>query len=139
PETPTFVINIHKIDNEKDAQAYIARLKGVAKLFDQLIVNLKEREDHGVIPPKFVFPLVLEACANVTKGQPFEESGPNSPLFEDFSKKIGALKNVDQAVRNHLFGDSRKALIESVKPAYAKLVTALQNLEKKANDDAGVW
>ena len=138
-ETPTFLINIHKIDNEKDAQAYIARLNGLPKLFDQLIVNLKAREDHGVIPPEFVFPLVLEACANVTKGQPFEDSGPNSPLFEDFSKKVGALKNVEQAVGDHLLADARKALTGSVKPAYARLVTALQALEKKANDDAGVW
>src|SRR5205814_2079274 len=111
----------------------------ISKLFGQLIVNLKAREDHGVIPPKFVFPLVLEACANVTKGQPFEETGPNSPLFDDFSRKVGALKNVDQAVRNRLLVDTRKALINSVKPAYAKLMTALQALEKKANDDAGVW
>src|SRR5476649_2289047 len=28
-ETPTFLINIHKIDSEKDAQAYIARLNGL--------------------------------------------------------------------------------------------------------------
>src|SRR5437764_6273400 len=138
-ELPTFLINIHKIDNEKDAQAYIARLNGVAKLFDQLIVNLKEREEHGVIPPRFVFPLVLEACANVTKGQPFEESGPNSPLFEDFSKKVGKLTNVGQAARDRLLADAKKALIESVKPSYAKLIAALQALEKKANDDAGVW
>ena len=27
-EVPTFLINIHKIDNQKDAQAYIARLNG---------------------------------------------------------------------------------------------------------------
>ena len=45
-ETPTFLINIHKIDNEKDAQAYVARLNGVTKLFDQLLVNLKAREEH---------------------------------------------------------------------------------------------
>jgi uncharacterized protein (DUF885 family) len=138
-EIPTFLINIHKVDTEKDAQAYIARLNGVPKLFDQLIVNLKAREEHGVIPPKFVFPLVLEACANVTKGQPFESAGPNSPLFEDFSKKVGALKNVDQPARDRLLADARKALTDSVKPAYTKLVAALQALEKKANDDAGVW
>ena len=138
-EMPTFLINIHKIDSEKDAQAYIARLNGISRLFDQLVVNLKAREDHGVIPPKFVFPLVLEACVKVTKGQPFEESGPNSPLFDDFSKKIGALKNVDQAVRTRFLADARKALVNSVKPAYAKLIAALQALEKKANDDAGVW
>jgi uncharacterized protein (DUF885 family) len=138
-EIPTFLINIHKIDNPKDAQAYIARLNGVPKLFDQLIVNLKAREEHGVIPPRFVFPLVLEACANVTKGQPFEQAGANSPLLEDFSKKVGGLKNLDQAVRERLIAGARKALTDSVRPAYAKLVTALQALEKKANDDAGVW
>jgi len=138
-EIPTFLINIHKIDSEKDAQAYIARLNGVPKMFDQLIVNLKAREEHGVIPPKFVFPLVLEACANVTKGQPFEEVGPNSPLFDDFSKKVGKLTSVDQAARDRLIADAKKALSESVKPAYGKLVAALQALEKKANDDAGVW
>jgi uncharacterized protein (DUF885 family) len=138
-ETPTFLINIHKVDTEKDAQAYIARLNGVPKLFDQLIANLKAREEHGVIPPKFVFPLVLEACANVTKGQPFETSGPNSPLFEDFSKKVGALKNLEQPARDRLLGDARKALTDSVKPSYTKLVATLQALEKKATDDAGVW
>lgn len=138
-ETPTFLINIHKIENEKDARAYIARLNGFTKLFDQLILNLKAREEHGVIPPKFVFPLVLEACANITKGQPFEESAQKSPLWDDFSKKVAALKNVDQAARDRLMGDARKALLDSVKPAYAKLVAALNTLETKANDDAGAW
>src|SRR4051794_22239064 len=94
-EVPTFLINIHKVDNEKDARAYIARLNGIGKLIDQLLANLKEREEHGVIPPKFVFPLVLEACENVIKGQPSEQSGPPSPLLEDFTKKVGALKDVD--------------------------------------------
>lgn len=138
-ETPTFLINIHKIDNEKDAQAYIARLNGVTKLFDQLLVNLKAREEHGVIPPKFVFPLVLQACNNIIKGQPFDESGPNSPLLDDFTKKVGALKNVEQAERDRLVADARKALVTAVKPAYLKLIAALQALEKKATDDAGVW
>jgi uncharacterized protein (DUF885 family) len=78
-EVPTFLINIHKVDNEKDARAYVARLNGIAKLFDQLLINLKEREEHGVIPPKFVFPLVLESCEKVIKGQPFDDNGPPSP------------------------------------------------------------
>ena len=138
-ETPTFLINIHKIDNEKDAQAYVARLNGIPKLFDQLMANLKVREEHGVIPPKFVFPLVLEACRNVIKGQPFDESGPNSPLLDDFSKKVTALKNLESPARDRLMADARKALLDSVRPAYLKLVAALQALEKKANDDAGVW
>jgi uncharacterized protein (DUF885 family) len=138
-EIPTFLINIHKIDNQKDAQAYIARLNGIPKLFDQLIVNLKAREEHGVIPPKFVFPLVLEAAEKVIKGQPFEEAGAPSPLLEDFTKKVGALKDVDMAARDRLILDARKAMTDSVTPAYLKLIAALREEEKKANDDAGAW
>jgi uncharacterized protein (DUF885 family) len=138
-EIPTFLINIHKIDSQKDAQAYIARLNGIGKLFDQLIANLKEREEHGVIPPKFVFPLVLEASEKVIKGQPFEETGPPSPLLEDFTKKVGALKDVDMAARDRLILEARKAMTDSMKPAYLKLIAALKAQEKKANDDAGVW
>jgi uncharacterized protein (DUF885 family) len=125
-EVPTFLINIHKIDNQKDAQAYIARLNGIAKLFDQLLVNLKECEAHGVIPPKFVFPLVLEACEKVIKGQPFEEVGPASPLLEDFTRKVGAVKELDMAARNNLILEARKATTGSVKPAYLKLIAVLR-------------
>src|SRR3954452_19918203 len=121
-EVPTFLINIHKIDNQKDAQAYIARLNGIPKLFDQLIVNLKEREEHGVIPPRFVFPLVLEAADNVIKAQPLEQAGPASPLLEDFTKKVGALKDLDMAGRDKLIVDAKKAMTDSVKPAYQKLI-----------------
>src|SRR5438552_18713535 len=34
-QIPTFLINVHKVDNEKDARAYIARLNAIPKLFDQ--------------------------------------------------------------------------------------------------------
>ena len=33
-QIPTFLINVHKVDNEKDARAYIARLNAIPKLFD---------------------------------------------------------------------------------------------------------
>src|SRR6266511_992642 len=136
---PTFLINIHKIDSVGDAEAYIARIRNVPKLFDQLIVNLQTRADRGVITPKFVFPLVLEASRKVIQGQPFDPSGPNSPLLDDFSKKIGNLKDVDAATRERLLSDARKEMVDSLKPAYETLIACLEQLEKRANDDAGVW
>jgi len=136
---PTFLINIHKIDNTKDAEDYIARLNALPKLFEQVIVNLQTRADKGVIPPRFVFPLVLDACRKIIQGQPFESSGASSPLLEDFSTKIGGLKDLNVAARERLAVEEKKALTESVKPAYEKLIAYLQDLEKRATDDAGVW
>jgi uncharacterized protein (DUF885 family) len=138
-QIPTFLINIHKIDNVKDAEAYIARLNAIPKLFDQLIVNLQMREEKGVVAPRFVFPLVLDACHKVIQGKPFDSSAGNSPLLDDFTKKVGALKDVDSASRDRLLSGATKALNESVKPAYEKLIVFLGGQSKRANDDAGVW
>jgi uncharacterized protein (DUF885 family) len=138
-QIPTFLINIHKIDNVKDAEAYIARLNAIPKLFDQLLVNLKVREEKGVVAPRFVFPLVLDACHKIIKGKPFD-SGPNdSPLLEDFMKKVTALGKADAATRDRLVEDATKALNESVKPAYEKLIAFLEEQAKRATEDAGVW
>jgi len=138
-QIPTFLINIHKIDAVKDAAAYIARLNAIPKLFDQLIVNLQAREDKGVVAPRFVFPLVLDACHKVIQGHPFDSAASNSPLFDDFTKKIDALKDVDSGTRDRLLSGATKALNESVKPAYEKLIAFLEDQSKRANDDAGVW
>jgi uncharacterized protein (DUF885 family) len=138
-QIPTFLINIHKIDNAKEAEAYIARLNAIPKLFDQLIVNLQAHDDKGVVAPRFVFPLVLDACQKVIQGKPFDSSANNSPLLDDFTKKVGALKDVDFATRDRLLSGATKALKESVKPAYEKLIAFLEDQSKRANDDAGVW
>jgi uncharacterized protein (DUF885 family) len=138
-QIPTFLINIHKIDNVKDAEAYIARLNAIPKSFDQLLVNLRLREDKGVVPPRFVFPLVLDACRKVIAGQPFDSGSSNSPLFDDYTKKVNGLAGVDPAVRDRLLAGARQALVDSVKPAYQKLIGFLEDQSKRANDDAGVW
>ena len=138
-QIPTFLINIHKIDNVKDAEAYIARLNAIPKLFDQLIINLQVREEKGVVAPRFVFPLVLDACHKVIQGKPFDSSPDNSPLLDDFTKKVGALKDVDSVTRDRLLSGATKALNESVRPAYEKVIAFLEGQSKRANDDAGVW
>ena len=138
-QMPTFMINIHKIDDVKDAEAYIARLRAFPKLFDQLLVNLKVREEKGVVAPRFVFPLLLDACHKVIQGKPFD-SGPNdSPLLEDFTKKVTALGKADAATRERLVADATKAMNESVKPAYENLIAFLEEQAKRATEDDGVW
>src|SRR5438105_6922954 len=125
-QIPTFLINVHKVDNEKDARAYIARLNAIPKLFDQVVVNLRTCEGKGVVAPKFVFPLVLEACHKITCGAPFDESGMDNPLLADFKKKVGALQELDEGTRSKLTDEAKSALSNSVKPAYKKLIALLE-------------
>jgi len=135
---PAFLINIHQIADTSDAKAYIKRLNGVDKLFDQLIVQLKIREEKNIIPPKFVFPYVLTDCRNVLTGKPFSNDHKSSTLLEDFTNKINKL-NLDKKRAEELIADASQALLTSVKPAYEKLIAYTTQLEKKATEDDGCW
>ena len=138
-QVPTFLINIHRVDSVSDAEAYIARLNRVDEQAAQVIKNLEKRAEMGIIAPKFVFPLVLDACRKVLQGRPFDESGTDNPVLADITKKVTALKDVDQATRDRLIAEASKALTTSFRPAYEKLIAFLEAQEKVAPVEGGAW
>ncbi len=138
-QAPAFLINFHRVDTVTDARAYIARLRGLGPMFDQLIEGAKIRATKNIIPPRFVFPIVIDSCRDVIKGEPFDHSGKKSALLEDFEGKAGALQDVDAATKQQLLTDARAALTGAVQPAYAKLIAFLEAQEKTATDDDGAW
>ena len=138
-EAPAFLINYHRVDTADDARAYITRLHGMAPLFAQLTANVQARAAKGIMPPKFVYPLLIGSCREVITGEPFDQSGKKSALLEDIEGKVGALKDPDAATKQKLLADARAALTGDVKPAYEKLIAVLQGQEKNATADDGVW
>ncbi|MDR6982280.1 uncharacterized protein (DUF885 family) [Rheinheimera pacifica] len=136
-QVPSTLINQHSISSESEAKAYIARLNAVPELFNQLQEQLQKRAELGIIPPKFVFPLVLSASENVIKGAPFD-TGADSTLLADFSKKVSQL-NIDDHSKKLLLDEAKVALLTSVKPAYTSLIRYLNTLEQQADTVDGVW
>ncbi len=137
-EVPAFLINIHQIRDESDARAYIARLRGIQPLFKQAEERLAASEALGVIPPRFVFPLVATDIRNLLRGRPFDRSQADSPLFKDFKDKVSAI-DLPQETRTALIDAASAALTEAVQPAYESLSARLKALASHATDDAGVW
>ena len=134
---PAFLINMHKITTKKDAEDYIKRLRAIRPLFDQLIDNLREREKAGVIAPNYVFGHVLNDSKNVISGFPF--AGEDScALFEDFHDKVMGL-DVSLTEKDELLNLSKAALLESVKPAYDKLIGLVNKLMAAHDEEDGVW
>ncbi len=138
-DVPAFLINFHRVDTVADARAYIARLRGIAPLLDQLMDKAEVRAAKGIMPPKFVYGLVLDSCREVVAGAPFDASGKKSALLEDIEGKIAALKDTDDAMKKQLLADATAALTGAVKPAYDKLIVLLRAQEKVATTDDGVW
>ncbi|WP_086030454.1 DUF885 domain-containing protein [Tenacibaculum holothuriorum] len=137
-EIPAFLINMHQISNEKDAENYIARLQNLKPLFEQLVTNLKEKEAKGIMPPKFVFAKVLEDSRNLIKGTPFDKSGKPSTLENDFNAKVNKL-DVDAKVKESLKKRAKEAMVKAVLPAYQGLIETLEAQEKVASTDDGAW
>jgi uncharacterized protein (DUF885 family) len=135
---PSFLINIHRIENEEDARAYISRLNKVAPLFDQVIEQLRIREKLGVMPPAWSYDQMMQAAANVVKGNPFSESPADSTIFADFKQKLNtsALSNAE---KSGLIADANTALLTSVKPAYEKLLQELGKQRLLTPEGDGVW
>lgn len=134
---PSLLLNQHQINDETDAKAYIARLNGVANLFSQLQQQLDKRAALGILPPKFVYPMVIDASRNLLKGAPFE-AGADNVLLADFKTKLSKLP-LDDANRQLLIKEAEIALSSSVKPAYEGLIAYLSRQQEQAGTDDGVW
>ncbi len=137
-EVPSFLINMHLVTDRNDAKAYVSRLQKVDHVFDQLIEGLMTREAKGIVPPKFVFPRSIESCRNILAGAPFDESGEDSALWEDFKNKVQALE-LGEETKSLLLADARAALVDVVKPAYEKLIAFLEMQHARATAEDGVW
>lgn len=135
---PSLLIETHGVDDLADAEAYIARLEAVAPLMDDLIELIELRASKGTIPPKFVFPKVLDDCRKILSGAPFDSSGTDSPLLADIRKKFAAL-DADEIERARLLEAAERALLTRVKPAYEKFMAAWESLATRATGDDGVW
>ena len=136
-QLPAFLINIHRVDTKSDARAYVSRLYGLGSGMMEAIAQAKTRAANGIMPPKWVFPYVINDARNVITGAPFDD-GPDAPLYADFKGKVAKLK-ISQTEKDLLIADVAQALNASVKPAYEALIAEMTAQEKVAGTDDGVW
>ena len=136
-QMPAFLINIHRVANITDAQAYVARLQGIGPQLDGLITEARARADTGVMPPGWVYPFVIDDARNVIKGAPFDD-GEVSTLLADLTTKVGALDIAD-AQKTALIDAGSRALLTSVKPAYQRLIAEMERQQAIAPAEDGIW
>ena len=135
---PSFMINYHRISDVSDAEAYLSRLTGFTQRIDEVAIGLDTRADLGIIAPKFVYPYVISDSKNIIVGKPFDETDKDSTLLADFKKKVNAL-DIDAEKKSELISQANEVLLNSVKPAYDKLIAKVQEIEAKAGTVAGAW
>ena len=135
---PSFLINYHRIDEEQDAKDYISRLRNVEPLMDDLILQLKLRQDVKKVAPAFVFPQAIKTSENIISGYPFEETKKQNVIYEDFMKKLNALE-ISDAMKLRYQSEMEAVLVTIVNYSYRKLIDFLKEQQKLADDNHGVW
>ncbi len=135
---PSFLSNRHRIDDRGDAEAYLARLRGVPKMMAQIIQRMETRADKGIIAPRFVFPQVLGDIDRVMTGAPFDNSGEDTAILADFREKVVALE-LPAPETAALIQQAEAALTTAVAPAYGALRRTMVALQARASDDDGAW
>lgn len=141
---PSLMEDSHKLRDKSDAEAYITRLSKFDTKFDQLIENLKIREEKGIIPPKFVMDRVLDEMKgfigkkeNEIKGT--DDAVTSNILYSNFDTKIDKIEDLSQEEKNELKEQVKNEISTKVFGSYQKLISYFEQLKQKATTDAGVW
>jgi len=134
---PVFMINNHRIDSVSDAEAYVARLREVERVMNEITANMRHQASLGIVPPAFNFDPVREDGRRILAGAPFAEGG-DTPLFADFKTKVGRLE-IPQAEKDRLIASAREALTGPFRRGYETMLATLDALEPQAQGNRGAW
>ncbi|MBL0914994.1 MAG: DUF885 domain-containing protein [Sphingopyxis sp.] len=129
-QLPAFLINIHRVANVAEAEAYVSRIRGLGPLLDMLSAQSAERAAAGMGPPKWVYAYVISDIDNLLK--------PDNAVIEDIGAKVGKLE-IDAAEKTRLIAAAKAAWSESAGPAYARLKAEMTRQHASAPTEDGVW
>src|SRR6266478_3664836 len=131
---PSFMSNTHRLLTRKDCEYYVKRLDALPKKFDELLENLKAREQKQILPPRFVVEEVLKEMSDFI-GAPASEN----ILATSFKTRAAKIAELTEAQRADFQGRVGTAITGKVYPAYQKLINYFQEILPKTTSDDGVW
>ncbi len=131
---PSFMESTHQVNTLEDAEHYISRLSQLERKFTQYLIDLRLREEAGVIPPKFVIQRVLEQMRDFI-GTPVEEN----ILYTSLEEKLSKLEDVTDEEKQVILTQAVEQINGSVTAGYNLFIDYFAELETKAGDDHGFW
>ncbi len=126
---PDFLDTQHSIETKTDADAYLARMEGFARLMDQETMIAKRDMADGVIPPDFIIDKALiqmRAFADTPTA--------DAPLVKSVVRRTK-----EHNIPGDWAGEASKIYENSVLPALKRQIALMEWARSKATHDAGVW
>jgi uncharacterized protein (DUF885 family) len=126
---PDFLDTQHPVRTREDADAYLSRVEGLARLLDQETERVQHDASVGVVPPAFILDKTLPNLERM-RATPAAQS----PLVRSIARRTAAA---------NLAGDYEARATQLVSgpiaAALERQIAALRTIRRRATTDAGVW
>ncbi|HEX7893537.1 MAG TPA: DUF885 domain-containing protein [Terriglobales bacterium] len=126
------LVTITPFDTVKDYEDYIARLRGIPRVFDQVTANMRQGMKDRLMPPRFLLEKVAPQAEDVA-----DKTGETSPFFEPFKKFPSGLSPEDQQrLRDAALG----AINSQIIPAYKRFAVFVRDeYAPHGRSEPGIW
>lgn len=132
---PQFLMQVHRVDEPADMDAYIARIGGIARAELQLLDIAKKNAAAGSRVPRFSYEAMISQARKLITGAPFGGDG-SSAVWSDVQTKVDGLVKagkIDAAKADTYKAAARKVLLEQWQPAYEQLIAWFESEVPKAD------
>jgi uncharacterized protein (DUF885 family) len=133
-QIPDFLDSRHPVTTRVEADAYLTRLSGFARLLDQESTLIAEDAAKGVIAPSFCIDGALSQLTAFAAKRPSD-----TVLVQSIARRIADVAEVPESERAGFATRAVTIVRDEVMPAYQRQIAALQAVRPQATDDAGVW
>jgi uncharacterized protein (DUF885 family) len=126
------LVSVLSFETVKDYDDYVARLKALPRLMDEVTIQMRKGMAEKVMPPKFLLEKV------VTQAQGIAEKKPeDSPFAMPLSKIPATFSEADRTrLREAVLG----AIRDSVTPAYVKFTNFVkEEYAPRGRTEPGMW
>jgi uncharacterized protein (DUF885 family) len=134
---PTFMATIHRVEDRKGAEHYVARLSQFDRRLGEALDDVRRRAANGIIPPTFVVEKVLEEMRGFVGVPPRENI-----LFTALDGKLAALvekSGLTESERAALAEQAEAEIVATVYPVYGRLIEYYESLLPHTRGNHGVW
>ncbi len=121
---PSFLLTQHKVEDESDMTAFIARLGGIGTAMDQLLARAQANAEAGTRPPRYAYDAVINESGKLISGAPFDDREPSAlwAASEGHLSKLVEDGAISQERADELREEARTALIDQMAPAYQRVI-----------------
>jgi uncharacterized protein (DUF885 family) len=126
------LITITPFKTLKDYENYLSRLQQMARIFDQVIANMRRGMRDGLMPPRYLLEKVAPEADEVEK-----QTGENNVFFKPLKQFPSNISGVDQ---KRLRDVVLKTISRQIIPAYERFSKFVrEEYAPKGRVEPGVW